>query len=107
MTSSGEKANSDENCMIVDEQEEKEEEKISGIIGNIEAFIIGDDFSLYNERLNHFFSLNKISDDKLKIDVLASFGGADLYKILHSLIQPQKISEFNFGDLIKKNERPF
>lgn len=82
--------------------DEVEEEKMSGIIGNIEAYIIGDDFSLYKERLNHFLSLNKITDDKLKVDVLASFGGADLYKILYSLIQPQKVSEFRFDELIKK-----
>lgn len=83
------------------------ERTMASIIGNIEPYLLGDDFSLYKRRLGHFLSLNKINEDKSKIDVLASFGGADLYKTLHSLIQPKEISDFNYDDLVKKLDEHF
>lgn len=82
-------------------------ERMAPIIGTIEAFVIGDDFSLYKRRMSHFLSLNKITDNKEKIDVLASFGGADLYKILHSLIQPENIEDKTYEQLIEKLDSHF
>lgn len=83
-----------------------EEEEMT-LIGNIEAYVLGDDFKLYKERLEHFLELNKITDDTPKINVLASFGGADLYKVLYSLTQPKKVTEHKYEELITKLETHF
>lgn len=50
------------------DNEEEKENKMATVIGHIEAFVVGDDFGLYKMRMEHFLSLNKISDDKAKID---------------------------------------
>lgn len=54
---------------------------IKSIVGTIECFVLGDDFNLYAERLEHFFNLNKITEDTEKVAILAGFGGAELYKV--------------------------
>lgn len=85
----------------------EESSKMATIHGNIEPYIIGDDFGLYKLRLGHFLSLNRVADDKAKVDMLASFGGADLYKILHSLIQPEKIETKKYDELIELLDKHF
>lgn len=81
---------------------ESNSSSMATISGTIEPFVIGEDFGLYKLRLEYFISLNKIVDDKAKIDILASFGGADLFKTLHSLIQPRSIEGEKCDDLIRK-----
>lgn len=71
------------------------------IIGSIENYTIGEDFAMYKSRLDHFMALNKITESKSKIDVLASFGGAELYNVIYNLIQPKKISEYEYDELTK------
>lgn len=84
-----------------------ETSKMAAIYGNIEPYVIGEDFNLYKMRLDHFLSLNGMTDDKKKIDMLASVGGADLYKTLHSLVQPANIEEKKYNELIKLLEGHF
>lgn len=109
----------DENTDKIEDNEENkiEAEKIDGentvnneieeenmartIIGHIEPYILGDDFSYYKLRLEHFLSLNKITEDAEKREVLAVFGGQDLFRVLYSLIQPAKIEDKTFAELIK------
>lgn len=90
-----------------EEEEKGEKEEKMPLIGNIEAFVLGDEFKLYKERLNHFMRLNKINDDKEKIDILASFGEADLFKVIHSLIQPKTVNDFTYVELVVKLEAHF
>lgn len=92
---------------VASSEEEEEERRMTALIGNIEPFVLGEDFALYKLRLGHFLSLNKITDGKEKIDVLASFGGADLFKSLHSLVQPNGIENFTYDQLITKLENHF
>lgn len=72
------------------------------IIGTIECFVLGDDFNLYAERLEHFFNLNKITEDKEKVAILASFGGGELYKVQNKLVAPKKVSECTYKFIIEK-----
>lgn len=81
--------------------------KMASIHGHIEPYTMGDDFALYKARLGHFISLNKVTEDTAKVDILASFGGADLFKTLHTLIQPDKIEEKKYDDLIAALENHF
>lgn len=39
----------------------------STFFGNIENFVLGEDFDVYMERMDHLLLLNKITDEKLKI----------------------------------------
>lgn len=73
-----------------------------GIIGSIECFVLGEDFKLYAERLEHFYILNKIDDEKQKIAILASFGGGDLYKVLNKLVAPKKVSECTYKAILER-----
>lgn len=89
--------------------EEGQISKMASLLGSIEPYVIGDDFELYSERLNHFLTLNGVTDNMKKIGILASFCGADLYKTLRSLIQPNKVEEKKFEELIallKKHFKP-
>ncbi|XP_075150441.1 uncharacterized protein LOC142224544 [Haematobia irritans] len=70
------------------------------IIGALECYTVGDDFSLYVNRLEHVFLLNNITECKAKISFLISLGGAELYKILHSLIAPRTENDFIYLQII-------
>lgn len=81
--------------------------KPTSIVGTIECFVLGDDFSLYAERLDHFFVLNKIEKDTEKVAVLASFGGGELYKVQNKLVAPKKVSECTYKEIIDKLKSHF
>lgn len=72
------------------------------LVSTIECFVIGEDFVLYAERLEHFFVLNKVETDKEKIAILAGFGGGDLYKIQSKLVAPKKVCDCTYAELIQK-----
>lgn len=82
-------------------------ENHSNIGGQINEFVIGDDFGLYAERLEHVLNFNEIEDDKKKISFLIGVGGMDLLKILKSLIAPKKTSEISFDEAIKSLKMHF
>ncbi|XP_055910439.1 uncharacterized protein K02A2.6-like [Eupeodes corollae] len=74
--------------------------------GNIDPFIIDkDDFEQYADRLKHIFVLNAIgesvAEEKQKVSIFVSFVGADLYKILRTLIAPKSEWDFSYDELIK------
>lgn len=108
----GERVNAELNSVEQQQQAQREQTRVDNahtmaLIGNIEPFVVGEEFCLYKLRLGHFLSLNKIVGDKAKVDVLASFGGADLFKALHSLIQPSKMEDFTYNELIVKLENHY
>lgn len=78
------------------------ESKRIAFVGTIECFTIGEDFNLYSERLEHFFALNKVDCDGEKVNILANFGGGDLYKIINKLVAPKKVKDFKYEELVKK-----
>lgn len=81
--------------------EKTRETKMSTFIGNIEQFTLGEDFSNYIERVEKSLTLNKV-DDGMKIPFLIGICGADLFKVMKSVIAPQKVDEVSFVEL-KKN----
>lgn len=78
------------------------EAKMSGnsIIGNIEFFSPGDDFKMYMERMTEMLKLNKVEEDE-KISFLIGVCGADLYKVMKSVVAPKSPSELKFDELKK------
>lgn len=75
----------------------------SGIIGgHIEPFVVGDDFELYSERLEHVLNFNRVVEDREKISFLIGIGGLELLKILKSLVAPKKTTEITYKFAIEK-----
>ena len=52
------------------------------LIGNIEAFVPGEDFEAYQERLLSFYELNGVKEETKKISLLVVLIGAETYGIL-------------------------
>lgn len=85
------------------------EEKITDIkpgitmsfIGTIEYFTPGEDFTEYQERLNHLLKINKVTDDKTKVSYLITLIGPEAYKILKSLTAPASPDTKEFAELIE------
>ncbi len=55
----------------------------------------------YHERMEHFFSANKIEQDKLKCDIFLSSCGSSCYKLIKTLSSPTPTKTLKFADIIK------
>lgn len=73
----------------------------SAMFGHIEPYVLGDDFEQYMERFDHMCIINSALQIN-KVSSLISYAGADLYKILKSLIAPKAINSFTYETLIEK-----
>ena len=56
-----------------------------------------EDFASYQERLEQWMMLNKVTDDQ-KCGCLISIMGADTYKLLKNILHPSKPSERTFSE---------
>ena len=71
--------------------------------GKIEEFSSNnEDWSNYVERLNHFFKANSIPTNQQKQSMFLSVFGPSTYKLLRSLVSPEKPGDKSFKDLVKK-----
>ena len=71
--------------------------------GKIEEFSgNNEDWPNYTERLNHFFKANSITTNEQKQSVFPSVIGPSTYKLLRSLMSPEKPGDKSFKDLVKK-----
>lgn len=77
------------------------------LVGTIEVYNVGEDFTLYINRLNHLLSLNKIKDNADKTSFLISLGGAELYKTMCSLLTPKKETDFTYEEIVEKLTKHF
>ncbi|CAB0033714.1 unnamed protein product, partial [Trichogramma brassicae] len=81
---------------------------VSGNIGKIEEFQGGSDWSIYNERLEQYFSANFVEDQR-KVSVLLTSIGSSVYKTLRDLCSPTLPQEKPYQDLcdiLKKHYSP-
>lgn len=62
------------------------------LIGNIEPFLPGGNFTTYEHRIKQFFIINGATEAK-KIQLFITIMGADVYGILASLTAPSLPSE--------------
>ena len=68
---------------------------------NIHPFRPGqDDWNMYIECLGHLFVANRITGADKKCAILLSMIGDGIYKILSSLLAPDKPGEKSFDDLV-------
>ena len=61
-----------------------------------------EDWPNYVERLTHFFKANSITTNEQKQSVFLSVIGRTTYKLLRSLVAPDKPGDKSFKDLVKK-----
>lgn len=81
---------------------ESEKTRVTHVLGNIEAYALGDDYVEYMERMDMLLALNGISDSKMKVKFCIGFCGPDLFKIIKSCIAPKKISDITYEDMKKE-----
>ena len=61
-----------------------------------------EDWSAYTERLDQYFIANDVTSGAKKRAILLSVCGTPTYKLIRSLLSPQKPSEVSYDALIKK-----
>ena len=75
--------------------------KMASFVGHIGEYEEKkEDFASYQERLEQWMMLNKITDDQ-KCVCLISIMGADTYRLLKNLLHPNKPSERTFSENCK------
>ena len=67
-----------------------------------EVLGIAEDWEAYMEQLESYFVANDITTVAKKCAVLLSSCGTATYKIICSVVAPQKPTEVSYGDLTKK-----
>lgn len=77
------------------------EYSIMSLIGEIPTFYpYGDDWQVYTERLEQFFELNDVNDDKKKA-ILITTSNSEVYKILRDVCHPVLPKDKTFDELIE------
>ena len=76
---------------------------MAAVFGKVEEFDSDkDDWLTYVERVNHFFKANSITGNEQKQAVFLSVIGPSTYKLLKSLLAPEKPGDKPYKDLVKK-----
>lgn len=70
------------------------------LIGNIEPYLPGGNFLAYEDRVQQFFLVNNVKEEK-KTPLFITIAGPNVYDILMSLTVPKLPSTMKFEELIK------
>ena len=71
--------------------------------GRLDEFNEGqEEWRSYIERVDHYFTANDVVDADKKRAIYLSACGAQTYKLVRSLVAPQKPTEFSYSELVKK-----
>lgn len=76
------------------------------MLGTLDSFVPGDDFTEYAERLQQFFILNDVNDQK-KVASLLTFIGQETYSVLKKLVYPDTPKNKTFNQLIEILQKHF
>lgn len=89
--------------MTTTKENSKEEQKIviqkPKMIGHMDPFLIGNDFSEYEMRLQQFFIVNDVAEEK-KVAFFITYIGADAYSVLRKLFSPEDPCKKTYKDLV-------
>ena len=66
-----------------------------------------DDWSEYDERLEHYFSANNIVSSDKQRAILLSAVGASTYRLICTLVSPEKVTYYTFTSLVDKARAHF
>lgn len=80
--------------------------KNMALAGNIDPFVPGTDFESYEDRINQFFLVNDIEDEK-KTAMFITLAGESMYDILKSLTTPKKPSTVDYEEILKLLKKHF
>jgi len=70
--------------------------------GRVEQFKVeNDDWISYMEQLEFYFEANDVTTDEKKRAILLSVCGSEVYRIARNLMQPVKLSDTDYKDLVK------
>ena len=72
------------------------------MLGKIDEFSEQrEDWSLYIERLEHYFIANRVTDEQRKKSLMLTAIGAAAYKLLRSMTAPERPNDKSFGELVE------
>ena len=86
--------------------------EITATFGTIGEFKAEEkEWSLYVERMQHYFAANDITSMEKQWSIMLSVCGASTYKLMSSLFAPRKLRDVPFSELVKvveqhRNPRP-
>ena len=66
-----------------------------------------DDWVEFTKRLGYYFVANAIDDGDKQRAILLTSAGASTYRLVKSLVLPQKVTEFTFQELVEKVKTHF
>lgn len=69
------------------------------MIGHMDPFIMGNDFAEYEMRLQQFFIVNDVAEEK-KVAFFITYIGANAYSVLRKLFSPDDPSSKRYKDLV-------
>lgn len=93
---------------VASQNETPATENMSGVIGNIEPYNFDEDnFNEYIERFEYIFTVNKVSEDKMKIALIMSMAGKEFHSKVNSIIMPKKPTEYTFDGLVAELKKHF
>lgn len=82
------------------------ERKANSVVGHIEPYSLGDDYSDYMERMDSLITLNAVKTGE-QLRFCIGFCGPDLYKIIKSCIAPKKTTEITYEEMKKELKEYF
>lgn len=67
--------------------------------GNLESYNKNTDFEEYLERMEFFFFINKIMEDRKKCAAFVTLAGRDVYQVLRKNISPRKVIDLTYSEI--------
>lgn len=72
------------------------------LVGNLEPYVIGEDFEDYLVGVNNFFELNSVSDDKYRVRLLMNLIGSTASTKIVKALKPRKFDDEKYDVIIAK-----
>ena len=87
--------------MFSDEQQRAQQTIVvnSSFIGQVEEFISGSDWKLYVERVEMFFEVNRVAEEK-KVPTILTLMGNKMYALLRNIVSSGKPRDLLFVEIV-------
>lgn len=76
-------------------------------MNKFDVFEIDDDFIIFKERLELWFMVNKIEDEKIMANYLLSFLSNKAYKLIKIVCAPSELKDKKYSELVAAMEAQF
>ena len=87
--------------MFSDEQQRAQQTIVvnSSFIGQVEEFISGSDWKLYVERVEMFFEVNRVAEEK-KVPTILTLMGNKMYALLRNIVSPKRPRDLTLEEIV-------